>query len=283
MIEDHESHKKEEQMVPMSNSYDILLSSIYANPFNPRSHFNEDLLQELADSISQMGVVQPITVRKMEDGQFQIIAGERRFRAAKMAGLKKVPAYIREADDNQMLEMALVENIQREDLDPIEVGLSYQRLMDECHFTQEQLSERVGKKRATIANYVRLLKLPAEVQLGLRSNELSMGHARAIIGIEEEKMCVSVFNRIIAEELSVRQTEELVRKLSKADESKEVHQEPENPRDDDFTELKEKIASTVGSPVEFKRDQKGKGKIVISFQSDAELERIMSLFDKLNV
>lgn len=282
LIEDHNKNHKEEQMVPMSSSYDIPVNSISTNPHNPRTHFNEELLQELADSIKQMGVVQPITVRKNEDGLFQIISGERRFRAAKLAGMKKIPAYIREADDNQMLEMALVENIQREDLDPIEVGLSYQRLMDECGFTQEQLSERIGKKRATIANYIRLLKLPPEVQSGLKKNDLSMGHARAIIGIEDEKTCVSVYKRIVSEELSVRQTEELVRDLAKKDEEQEKKSDkPE--KNDDFNELQEKIQATLGSNVQFKRDVKGKGKIVISFNSDAELERIMNLFDKLNV
>jgi ParB family transcriptional regulator, chromosome partitioning protein len=282
LIEDHDKNHKEEQMVPMSSSYDIPVNSISTNPYNPRTHFNEELLQELAGSIKQMGVVQPITVRKNEDGLFQIISGERRFRAAKLAGMKKIPAYIRDADDNQMLEMALVENIQREDLDPIEVGLSYQRLMDECGFTQEQLSERIGKKRATIANYIRLLKLPAEVQSGLKKNDLSMGHARAIIGIEDEKTCVAVYKRIVSEELSVRQTEELVRDLAKKDEEQEKKSDkPE--KNDDFNELQEKIQATLGSNVQFKRDVKGKGKIVISFNSDAELERIMNLFDKLNM
>ena len=190
---------------------DISVDSIDANPFQPRTNFDEQALEELSASIKKLGIVQPLTVRDAGQGRYQLIAGERRLRAARLAGLTHVPAYIRTADDQAMLELALVENIQREDLDAVEVAISFQRLIEECRLTQEQLSERVGKQRSTVANYLRLLKLPAEIQLGIRNKQLMMGHARALINIEDQKKQINVYYKIIDGELSVRQAEDLVR------------------------------------------------------------------------
>jgi ParB family chromosome partitioning protein len=191
----------------------IAIESIEANPFQPRTRFDEQALEELASSIKQLGIVQPLTVRETGSGRFQLIAGERRLRAAKIAGLTHVPAFIRTADDQAMLELALVENIQREDLDAVEVAISYQRLIEECKLTQEQLSERVGKQRSTVANYLRLLKLPAEIQLGIKNKHLTMGHARTLVNIEDPKKQIKVYYKIIDDDLSVRGAEELVRSL----------------------------------------------------------------------
>jgi ParB family chromosome partitioning protein len=192
---------------------DISLDSIDGNPFQPRTHFDEQALEELAGSIKKLGIVQPLTVRETGNGRYQLIAGERRLRAARLAGLTHIPAYIRTADDQAMLELALVENIQREDLDAIEVAISFQRLIEECRLTQEQLSERVGKQRSTIANYLRLLRLPAEIQLGIRNKHVMMGHARTLVNIENPKTQMDVYYRIVDGDLSVRQVEELVRLL----------------------------------------------------------------------
>ena len=190
------------------------LEQISPNPFQPRSEFDRERLQELTDSISRMGVIQPITVKKVSIGRYQIISGERRYRASKAAGLKTIPAYVKDADENSMLEMALVENIQREDLDPIDIAISFQRLIEECNLTQEALSPRVGKNRATIANYLRLLKLQPEIQLAVKSGAISMGHAKALLGVEDANTQKRIVDSIVADELSVRQTEDLVRKLS---------------------------------------------------------------------
>src|SRR4030066_1665886 len=192
---------------------DIALDSIDGNPFQPRTHFDDQTLEELAGSIRKLGIVQPLTVRETGNGRYQLIAGERRLRAARLAGLTHVPAYIRTADDQAMLELALVENIQREDLDAIEVAISFQRLTEECRLTQEQLSERVGKQRSTVANYLRLLKLPAEIQLGIRNKQVMMGHARTLVNIEDPKKQISIYYKIVDGELSVRQAEDLVRQL----------------------------------------------------------------------
>ena len=194
---------------------EINIDLIETNPYQPRSNFDEEGLNELASSIKELGIIQPITVRTLADGKFQLITGERRYRASIIAGLKKMPAYFRTADDQAMLELALVENIQREDLDSVEIAISYQRLIDECQLTQENLSDRVGRKRSTISNYLRLLKLPAEIQLGIREKKMSMGHARTLINIENPKTQIKVFYRVIDEELSERKTEELVRQMNK--------------------------------------------------------------------
>jgi ParB family chromosome partitioning protein len=281
LIESHENDLVKPSVRNVTNSTEIFLSSIEANPFNPRTEFDEDALAELANSIRELGVIQPITVRKVEENKFQIIAGERRFRASKIAGLKKIPAFIRLADDNELLELALVENIQREDLSPIEVGLSYQRLMEECKLTQERLSERVGKKRATISNYVRLLKLPAEIQSGLSQKDLSMGHARALVNIESERDKIKVYNRIVSEELSVRQTEEIVRKLSEQ-KYNEDKKPTVNDTSNEYEELQKKLADRFQTKVKFNKTNAGKGKIVIPFNSEDDLQRIISIFDEIN-
>jgi len=258
---------------------EIDIADIEANPWQPRTTFDEEKLNELARSIKEIGIIQPLTLRKLKHGKYQIIAGERRFRASKMAGLTKVPAYVRTAEDDTMLEMALVENIQREDLDPIEIAISYQRLIDECNLTQESMSERVGKKRSTIANYLRLLKLPAEIQLGLREKQISMGHARALINIEDPKVQISMYERIINEDYSVRRVEQEVKKLNVGD------KEPGKKNNKvsisgDYVELKQQLSDLFKTKIQFNRTDDGKGKIVIPFSSDDELEKIINILDK---
>ena len=261
---------------------EISLDLIEANPFQPRTVFEAEALEDLAASIKKMGVIQPITLRKQGD-KFQIIAGERRFRASKMAGLTVIPAYIRKAEDDDMLEMALVENIQREDLDAIEVDLSYQRLMDEFSLTQDDLSKRVGKKRATIANYVRLLKLPAEIQLGIRDKKIQMGHARALLGVDEPATQLMVYEQILEYDFSVRKVEEIIRELNG-----EVIDEPltktsvkKTTLSKEYKSLKEHLSNFFGVKVGFNRKTTGEGKITIPFASDEELERLIDIFDNL--
>lgn len=262
---------------PAASINEIDIVQIEANPWQPRSTFDEERLGELAASIKSVGIVQPLTLRIISEDQYQIIAGERRFRAAKLAGLTKVPAYVRDAEDDLMLEMALVENIQREDLDPIEVAISYQRLIDECSLTQEDLSDRVGKKRSTVANYLRLLKLPAEIQLGLRARQISMGHARAIISVESSDKQISIFNETVEQDYSVRKVEELVRDIDKRVEPKaKAKKEPVG----EYVELRKHLSEFFNTDIGFSRDDKGKGKIVIPFRSDDELEQIVSILDR---
>lgn len=261
---------------------DISVDSIDANPFQPRTHFDEQSMEELAASIRKLGIVQPLTVRETGSGRYQLIAGERRLRAARLAGLTHVPAYIRTADDQAMLELALVENIQREDLDAIEVAISFQRLIEEVSLTQEQLSERVGKQRSTIANYLRLLKLPAEIQLGIKNKHLMMGHARTLVNIDDPKKQISIYYKIIDGDLSVRQAEELVRELQtetvrdpgKTDRKKKLNQ--------DFVQLSEHLNRIFSARVNFRINEQGKGKIVIPFENPEDMERILGVFDRLN-
>ena len=264
---------------PVSN--EIAITEIEANPFQPRIHFDEEALQELAASIKELGIIQPITLRKTAGGKYQIIAGERRFRAAKLAGLDKVPAFVREAGDEAMLEMALVENIQREDLDVIAVALSYQRLIDECQLTQETLSERVGKKRSTVSNYLRLLRLPAVIQKAIREQEISMGHARALVNIPEPETQIMIYRQIVKYDFSVRKTEEIVRKISSEDGEGTVSRKPSG-NSDIYSELKTHLSKYFHTSVGFKIDDKNKGKIIIPFNDSKELERIIGIFDKLN-
>ena len=259
---------------------DIML--IDTNPFQPRTVFDNSAMEELTSSIKELGVIQPITVREMETGRYQLITGERRLRAARVAGLTHIPAYVRTADDQGMLEMALVENIQREDLNAVDIAISYQRLVEECSLTQENLSLRVGKKRATVANYMRLLKLPAEIQVGIRENRITMGHARALVSIEDHHDQIKLFYRIIEEDLSVRKTEELARKI----EESTIHREkqPASSRQglpQTYEELKNQLADFFHTDIEFRRNVKGSGKIIIPFRSDDELERIIGIFDRL--
>lgn len=274
---------KQEPAAASINEIEIEL--IEVNPFQPRKHFDEEALNELAISIKELGIIQPITVRQLDNGNYQLITGERRFRASQRAGLKQIPAYIRKADDQAMLELALVENIQREDLDSIEVAISYQRLIEECSLTQENLSERVGKKRSTVANYLRLLKLPAEIQLGIRNRKLSMGHARALVNVEAPEIQLDIFNQIIEDDLSVRQVEELVRQLNEP--QPEIIQVPKNGKPvkeslpAEFNSYQSQLCDIFNSKVELKRDNKGTGKIVIPFKTDSELIQIMSLVEKV--
>ena len=260
----------------------IDINSIDANPFQPRLRFDNQALEELAASIRQLGIVVPLTVRETGEGRYQLIAGERRLRAARMAGLTHVPAYIRTADDTAMLEMALVENIQREDLDAIEVAITYQRLIEECNLTQEQLSDRVGKQRSTVANYMRLLRLPAEIQLGIRNRNLSMGHARTLVNIEDPAKQIKVFYHIIEEDLSVRATEELVRHLQSAAAKDPAKVEKKKRLNTEFGEVDKQLTSLFQSEVQFRINEKGRGKIVIPFADSDEMERIIGLLDKLN-
>ena len=261
---------------------DISIDAIDANPFQPRTRFDEQALEELATSIKELGIVQPLTVRESSNGRYQLIAGERRLRAARIAGLTHVPAYIRTADDQAMLELALVENIQREDLDAVEVAISYQRLIEECRLTQEQMSDRVGKQRSTVANYLRLLKLPAEIQLGIKNKHLTMGHARTLVNIADPKNQIKVYYKIIDDDLSVRAAEELVRSLQ-TEVIKDPHKaEKKKKLNEDFVRLSEHLSTLFAADVNLRINDKGRGKIVIQFENPEEMERILGVFDKLN-
>lgn len=249
------------------------INQIESNPFQPREEFNPEALNELADSIREQGIIQPLTVRKMGYDKYQLISGERRLKASKIVGLTEVPCYIRIANDQQMLEMALVENIQRENLNALEVALSYQRLIDECDLSQEELSQRVGKNRTTVTNYIRLLKLPAEVQVAVRDNKISMGHARALINIEDELTQTTILKNIILKDLSVREVEEIARNLNKQGSitrekvTVEIPAEVENFRD--------RVAERFNTKVNVSLNNKGKGNIVISFNSQKQLKNIL--------
>jgi ParB family transcriptional regulator, chromosome partitioning protein len=249
----------------------IPVEHIEPNPFQPRTHFSDEALAELAQSIAQLGIIQPVTVRRMGYDRYQLISGERRFRASQLAGLEEIPAYIRIANDEAMLEMALVENIQREELDAIEVAISFQRLIEEVKLTQEQLSEKVGKDRTTVTNYLRLLKLPPEIQLGLRQRTIGMGHARALISINDPLRQVELYHRIIGSQLSVRQVEELARSTASAGKRTPTFAPRAN------KELSKKLADYLGSRVQVKQDPEGRGKIEIKFRSESELQRIVDL------
>jgi len=264
---------------------ELSLGDIYPNPYQPRTEFDEEALNELAASIRSIGIVQPITVRSVDGGKYEIIAGERRFRASKLAWLETIPAYIRKTEDESLLELALIENIQREDLNAIEVAISYQRLLDECRLTQDALSERVGKKRTTISNYLRLLKLPAQIQLAIRDKKISMGHARAIINIEDPDTQFMIFEQILKYDFSVRKVEEIVREIANP-KPEVVEDEPVKPKKKneigDYIELQQHLSRRFETKVELKRNAAGKGKIVIAFKSDAELEKIIGLLDKID-
>ena len=266
---------------PSSSINEIDIRKIEANPYQPRTHFDEEALSDLSASIKEIGIIQPITLRKINGDKFQIIAGERRFRAAKLAGLESLPAYVRETDDENMLAMALVENIQREDLDAIEVALSYQRLIDECKLTQETLSERVGKKRSTVTNYLRLLKLPAIIQKGIRERAITMGHARALVNIEDAETQIMIFDQIIKYDFSVRKVEEVVRMLN-SEQKVEKKKNNQEKFPGEFNDFKKQLDKFFQTNTDFKMNDKGKGKIVIPFNSPVDLERIVGILDKLN-
>ena len=261
-----------------SSISEIPVSQIKANPNQPRREFDPEALQELSDSIKEIGIIQPITLRKMDDGTYQIIAGERRFRASQLAGLTTVPAYIRTADDENVMEMALIENIQREDLNAMEIALAYQHLLEEYDLTQERLSERVGKKRTTIANYLRLLKLPAQIQMALKNRELDMGHARALLSLDNPVEQINLFQDIQTLGYSVRKVEEVVKTIK---ESKPSTKKSGKGTLTEFEPLKKQLASFFQTEVQLTCNPKGKGKIAISFNSEEELERIITLLDRL--
>lgn len=260
-----------------SSISEIAISHIKANPNQPRREFDSEALQELADSIKEIGIIQPITLRKMDDGTYQIIAGERRFRASQLAGLTTVPAYIRTADDENVMEMALIENIQREDLNSMEIALAYQHLLEEYDLTQERLSERVGKKRTTVANYLRLLKLPAQIQMALKNRELDMGHARALLSLDSPVEQIQLFQDIQIFGYSVRKVEDIVKKKKE----KAAAKKSEKKTASDYDILKKHLANFFQTDVQLTCSAKGKGKIAISFKNEEELERIIALLDKL--
>lgn len=268
-----------------SNIGEVDVMLIKPNPDQPRREFNEESLRELADSIAQIGIVQPITLRDTGDGFYTIIAGERRWRACQMAGLERVPAYIRTVDDENMMEMALVENIQRQDLTALEVALAYQHLIEQYGLTQEQLSEKVGKNRATVTNYLRLLKLPAPIQVALKERQIDMGHARALLSLDDPKAQLHVFDEMVARGLSVRRVEEMVKELSaggtvKGKDGKRIRQKGST-LSTEYNVLRDSLSSFFQTKVQMTCSDKGRGKISIPFANEAELERIMGIFDRL--
>jgi len=275
-----------------SSINEIELSKIQANPDQPRRMFDEEALQELASSIRQIGVIQPITLRKVNDDSYQIIAGERRYRASLLAELNTIPAYIKTAEDENVMEMALVENIQREDLNSIEIALAYQNLIETYNLTQERLSERVGKKRTTIANYLRLLKLPAEIQMGIRDKKIDMAHARTIVTLDDAAAQLEVYELILEEGLSVRKVEEYVRAISKGEKLEDLLKEEKavetvkksgvkKATPEEFELLKDHLSKFFSTKVQLTCNEQGKGKISIPFKSEEELEKIIAIFDQL--
>ena len=268
---------------PLVSTSEIEISKIEPNPYQPRTEFNQEALEELAASLKLLGLIQPITVRPLENGRFQIISGERRFRASQIAGLATIPAYIRKTDDQGMLEMAIVENIQREDLDSIEVALSFQRLIEECNLTQEAMAERVGKKRATVTNYLRLLKLPAEIQFAIRAKKITMGHAKALLSLETDKEQLKLANQIIEQDLSVRQIEQKIQKLGQKKEKKEKEEVPVIELPDSHFRVIEIIGKYFNNNVTAKRDSKGNGEITIRFKDDREMEMFLQALENSNI
>lgn len=262
---------------------EIPISQISPNPDQPRNFFDETALEELATSIRELGIIQPLTLRKVSSENYQIISGERRYRAAKLAGLDSVPAYIRTATDTELTEMALIENIQREDLNAIEIALTFKKLIEQYNLTQERLSERIGKKRTTIANFLRLLKLPAEIQLGLRDHMLEMGHARAILMVEKPSLQLKLYNETIKKSLSVRQVESLAKQYQEAaDKGQESDVvSPKRLNNNDYRILQKHLSTAFSTEVKFTCDVNGKGKITFPFKNEVELERLISIFDKL--
>lgn len=276
-----QKHAEETPKTPAVGIYEIPLDQIQVNPYQPRTHFDKEALQELSESITVQGIIQPITVRKLSEGEYQLISGERRFQASKLAGLERVPAYVRTANDQQMLEMALIENIQRENLNALEIAHSYQRLLAECDLKQEQLGERVGKNRTTVNNYLRLLKLPSDIQAGIRDQKISMGHARALVNIEDIDKQLAIYKRTVEEELSVRKVEALVKELNAEPEEKAAPkasiQDPVKRYE--LGKLQQKLSSHFGSRVSLKANDRDKGEIKIPFTSTEDLNRILEILD----
>ena len=267
-----------------SSINEIELDKISVNPNQPRREFDPIALQELADSIAEIGIIQPITLRKLNEDSYQIIAGERRYRASILAGLKTIPAYIRTADDENVMEMALIENIQREDLNSLEIALAYQHLIEQYELTQERLSERIGKKRTTIANYLRLLKLPAPIQVALKNKEIDMGHARALLTLEDPKNQIRIFNETVAQGYSVRKVEEIVKALANGESIKsggKTISAKGTQLSEEYSMLQNHLCNFFGTKVQLSCTNKGEGKISIPFNSDADLESIMEILDSL--
>jgi ParB family transcriptional regulator, chromosome partitioning protein len=257
---------------------EISLTQIETNPFQPRTDFDEESLKELATSIKEQGIIQPITVRKLGYDKFQIISGERRVRASRLAGLAEVPAYVRIANDQGMLEMALVENLQRKDLNAIEIGISYKRLIEECSLTQEELSDRIGINRTTVTNYIRLLKLPPEIQVAIRDGKISMGHARALLSVSDISKQLMIYRDILRDNLSVRAVEELVREEGNKTPVKSSNSQ-QNELTFELTKIQNVLSNHFGTKIHLKRNVKGDGRIVIPFESDADLNRILELLN----
>ena len=260
---------------------EISVDLIEPNPYQPRTRFDEDALQELTESIRTQGIIQPITVRRLAEQQYQLIAGERRLKAAKRAGLQSVPAYVRTANDEQMIEFALIENIQRQDLNPLEIAIGYKRLMEECNLILEQVGDKVGKKRSTVNNYLRLLKLPADVQIGLREETLSMGHARALLGLENASDILKLYRQTIDNGLSVRQVEDLVRQLQKPADAQLIEVKPApTPYEIQLRDVQQQLAQRYGTRVRIQSGSKGTGEIRLSYFSDDDLNRLLALLEQ---
>jgi ParB family chromosome partitioning protein len=274
---------KQENTSVVVKTHEILLIEIETNPFQPRTEFKQEKLHELASSIEQLGIIQPITVRKLKDNKYQLISGERRFRASKIAGLDKIPAFVRIANDQEMLEMALVENIQRENLNPIEIALSYQRLIEEVKLTQEQCSERVGKNRSTVTNFLRLLKLPSEIQKGLSDGKISTGHGRALITLKNKVSQLNIFHDIVANGYSVREVEQLVKDFVDNDYKRTSKNKVTNtpqPLPFQHQKMMHDLSRNLEKEVELKRNKKGKGKLIIPFNNDEDLAKIFEFINK---
>lgn len=262
---------------PVNAISEVLISQIQANPFQPRSDFDDDALNELAESIRVHGVIQPITIRKMGYDSYQIISGERRTRASILAGLSRIPAYVRVANDQEMLEMALIENIQREELNPVEIALSYKRLIDECSLNQEELAGRVGKNRSTVNNYLRLLKLPDSVQSALKDGRISMGHARAIINVDDPQKQEWMLEQMLALEMSVRDVESLVREKAQAEKPVKTNKPAQKAMPRAIEAFQQTLSEKLETPIQIKSDEKGRGSIKIPFRSQSDLQRILDL------
>lgn len=270
----------EEVIEKVVNFQVIPVEQIETNPYQPRTHFDEDALNDLAHSIKVQGIIQPITVRKLSDKKYQLISGERRFQASQRAGLTEIPAYIRTANDQEMLEMAIIENVQRENLNSIEIAISYQRLLSECDLKQEELGDRVGKNRTTVNNYLRLLKLPPDIQAAVRDNKLSMGHARAIINIEDVDLQLDIFKKIVQNDLSVRKVEELVRSRSETSTKKSNSSAPKNNKHNpELVKLQERLSSHFGTKIVVRSESESKGEIKIPYISIEDLNRILDILD----
>jgi ParB family transcriptional regulator, chromosome partitioning protein len=281
LLDDPEENNRQSFETAVVNMIcEIPMEEIQANPFQPRSHFDQEALAELAESIKIQGIIQPVTVRRLNRSQYQLIAGERRLQASKLAGLTAIPAYVRVANDQQMLEMALIENIQRENLNAIEIALCYQRLISECELKHEELGERVGKNRSTVNNYLRLLKLPPDIQIAIRDNRISMGHARALINIENIDAQLNIFKKIVLDDLSVRKVEEMVRDLASGQFKKD--KKPTDIQEalmHEIVQWQSRLSSHFGARIQIKSDEKSKGEIKIPFTSKEDLSRILEILD----